>query len=390
MPRSSPAAPRVPRGARRSLQHSTPERLQLADFLTPVRNTEANHREALQAAADAHNLVRERALKTLEEFEANEAVLRVQEEQAREQERLKAEQTLRAEQERLRALKAQSVPQLPPEPVVQTAPKAAPVQTQHQVQYTPAPVVATQAPSTTPATAINGLSTPSTTATPAQPAKSTLFGVPTTQAPPSVNPTNPFAQAIAAQQPAKTAAPFQQPTPSISQGKAPATANNPFASQPAINGASSSSQAPQPTAAEPVDRHTIIHQNLKQLRASLASQASGNPALKNRLGDMRREIRKSVGQLSLDRVANRKVVSSVASTEWYELFSADCQHRWRRLRQLCVLDSITRLVASPLTPANLFSMTERRSREPLITTQTYPLSSCIFSITSLRQSSASS
>jgi nucleoporin GLE1 len=54
-----------------------------------------------------------------------------------------------------------------------------------------------------------------------------------------------------------------------------------------------------PPAQQPPDRYTEIHKNLKALRKSMAEQAKTNAALKARMGDMRREIRKSVGQLTV-------------------------------------------------------------------------------------------
>lgn len=42
----------------------------------------------------------------------------------------------------------------------------------------------------------------------------------------------------------------------------------------------------------------MIHRNLKALRKNLAEQVKVNHALKSRMGDMRREIRKTVGQFT--------------------------------------------------------------------------------------------
>jgi len=41
-----------------------------------------------------------------------------------------------------------------------------------------------------------------------------------------------------------------------------------------------------------------IHKKLKELRAFMTQQAKDNPTIKNTMGDMRREIRKSIGQLT--------------------------------------------------------------------------------------------
>lgn len=44
-------------------------------------------------------------------------------------------------------------------------------------------------------------------------------------------------------------------------------------------------------------RYLAIHQQLKELRRGMASQAQQNPRLKTAMGEMRREIKKCVGQL---------------------------------------------------------------------------------------------
>jgi len=52
-------------------------------------------------------------------------------------------------------------------------------------------------------------------------------------------------------------------------------------------------------------RYQAIHQSLKDLRRFMMAQAKGNPVLKKRMGDMRREIKKCVGQLTEGKGANR-------------------------------------------------------------------------------------
>ena len=52
-----------------------------------------------------------------------------------------------------------------------------------------------------------------------------------------------------------------------------------------------------------------IHQRLKQLRTFMDTNVKSNPDLKNRMGEMRREIRKCVGQCTEGRGANRGLVS---------------------------------------------------------------------------------
>ncbi|KAL8938774.1 MAG: hypothetical protein Q9216_003720, partial [Gyalolechia sp. 2 TL-2023] len=52
-----------------------------------------------------------------------------------------------------------------------------------------------------------------------------------------------------------------------------------------------------------------IHKNLKELRKSMVQQAKEDPKLKSRMGDMRRDIKKSVGQIIEGKGKNTKPVS---------------------------------------------------------------------------------
>lgn len=58
------------------------------------------------------------------------------------------------------------------------------------------------------------------------------------------------------------------------------------------------------------ERALQIHKTLKELRRSINTVlVSRNAAIKNKVGDMRREIRKCVGQLSFDKENNNRIVS---------------------------------------------------------------------------------
>jgi nucleoporin GLE1 len=57
------------------------------------------------------------------------------------------------------------------------------------------------------------------------------------------------------------------------------------------------------------DKYLEIHKRLKQLRAFVTEHAEQDPGLKKKMGEMRREIRKSVGQLTEGRGANKTPVS---------------------------------------------------------------------------------
>lgn len=56
-------------------------------------------------------------------------------------------------------------------------------------------------------------------------------------------------------------------------------------------------------------RYLQIHKTLKEMRAFMANQAKQDPKLKSRMGDMRREIKKSIGQLREGKGLNSKPVS---------------------------------------------------------------------------------
>lgn len=56
-------------------------------------------------------------------------------------------------------------------------------------------------------------------------------------------------------------------------------------------------------------RYQEIHKKLKELRKYMADQAKQIPGLKQKMGDMRREIKKSVGQFTEDKTANKVPVS---------------------------------------------------------------------------------
>lgn len=179
-----------------------------------------------------------------------------------EKKRIAAEEAERNEQRRLKELAAKKIPPLSP--------------IQQQTVQQPAPAAQPTA-STTPTTKS------STTQPIAQEQKSALPAVNGKTATKSL-----FSAATAA---ASTSA------------TAPAQAA-PVASKPA--------PAPAPVKQDPKrERALQIHKNLKGLRNSVSNvQAGQNPALKNTVGDMRREIRKCVGQLSFNKANNNSIVSS--------------------------------------------------------------------------------
>ncbi|KAL1881791.1 hypothetical protein Daus18300_000844 [Diaporthe australafricana] len=273
----SPAT-RMSRYPRANPPTPSPASSSVADFLSPDRNSETNHKDALAAAAAEHERIRAKAIHTLYIHEQNlqrEQLLeqarqereRVSVEEAKalaakekikaEEERLRAEQAARQEQERLREIAARKIPQLPP--------VAPPRPEQQPPAQAPIPPAITTAP--TPAAQANPTPQPSSQIKAA--AAVTVNGNATIKPPTSTAP--------AASKPVPATAP---------------------ASAPAPHGAKR-------------QRAVEIHKSLKQVRAAIASQALQNKALKSKAGDLRRELRKVIGQLSLDKDGNRVVMQKV-------------------------------------------------------------------------------
>lgn len=284
----------------------------LSDILYGDRNSEARHKQLLEAARREHERVRRVALRALEdhqrvleERQREEERQRILEQERREEERIRQERELAEERRRLQALQAQKV-EIPPEPLPKPAsPKATTSQTPAE-------------PSTVPSTSArpNPFAAAATTSQPPQaqqavpPAPDTRSSGLSTQATNRQPTASPFAPATAGSglvAPARpTAAPSPFAAPAIQTPTVPPTGPRLVSAaqgQPNLqqNGSTASQAAPtappQATRAPP-DRYEEIHQNLKSLRRSLLEQAKHNRALKERMGDMRREIRKTVGQLT--------------------------------------------------------------------------------------------
>ncbi|KAI0470875.1 GLE1-like protein-domain-containing protein [Xylariaceae sp. FL0804] len=288
---------------RRSVQWSSPSRSRLSEFLSENRHTELSHQDALAAAQAEHERVREAAIRVFREHELQEQQQRLlaQEErvrlqQKREEERLRVEERVRAEEEHLRALRAKTVPKLPPEP---KEPPRAPTTLEPKTNGAAAAALSSVSQPQQPSPATNGarVGDPRSPGqgSPAAPANGA------SSAPPLSNP-------FGAQQPQQ--APKQSPftaTP-FPQSAAPAVASKPGAGQQ--NGLPAPA-APGPAIPASVDRYVIIHRNLKKLRASLTEQAKQSPPLKARLGDMRRDMRKNMGQLVGEKGGNKKQIANI-------------------------------------------------------------------------------
>ena len=291
---------------------SSPERPPfMPDFLSENRNSELNHKDALAAAQLQHDRVREAAIRVYELHELQEAHQRVLLAKQKEEERLRIEHQIVAEEHRLRNLQAQHAPKLPPAPAApKVVPTATPVQPKQPTQPTQPPRKASvnvpqpAAPSSKP----EAPTPPSTGQTVPPQSRHNPF----TQPAPTPPPSQAKPAALNGQVPASNPfAPTQQQQPPVQPKQQIA---NPFASQmqkqaaPVQQTPQSQPVAPKPTAASSPDRYLQIHQALKTLRKDVMAQGKFAP-LKGPLGDMRREIRKSIGQLTDVKGANAKPVS---------------------------------------------------------------------------------
>jgi nucleoporin GLE1 len=258
----------------------SPQRTVLEEILADDRNSEARHRFLLEQAKREHERVREDAERVYREQLQKEERQRLLNERRKEEERLELEEQLAAERVRLNALKAKKIA-IPP-PLPDPEPPLAPAVN----GKTPAPPSANN----TPAQANGTVSQPA-----AAPAAAGLPTIPVTKPPAA-----PLSAQPQTQNPVTAPSKAPEPTRPTST---PLGINGLLNNAPQSNGVTSisgtsRSPAPPPAQTRP-DRYAEIHKNLKILRKSMADQAKTNPALKERMGDMRREIRKSVGQLTV-------------------------------------------------------------------------------------------
>lgn len=294
---------------RRSIQ--SPDRHRYGSYLSQERNNLNNHHDALNASKEEHDRVRDHAIRALEKHTFQLEQLRIQDEesrilekQKREKERLEREQRLREEELRLRELEAQKVPKLPPKPVTEAAPATAkPDATGVNGAKEPAqPIVSSVEPAAVRAKPLPTI-TPSTEPTSGTTRAGNNPAVGQQQG--NLPKSNPFATA--------SVAPTPSPFPAAQK-----SATTPFG-QPAavkqVNGFGAATPVPAATppsvlvqAIQRPDRYVQIHQSLKKLRATVKQQMTTNVELKKNAGNMRREIRKSIGQLTGERGANKQQV----------------------------------------------------------------------------------
>ncbi|KAI2609259.1 GLE1-domain-containing protein [Hypoxylon sp. NC1633] len=281
---SSPAA----RRSQQWLSSDRPRRI--SNLLAEDRNSELSHQDALTAAQAEHSRVREAAIRVFHDYELQEERNRLLEQQAKvleqqkkEEERIRSEERLRAEEERLRALKAKTVPKLSPvqpAPVAQANGSSTSQETTQSTQSTKStPIVngfQQQSGSTkSPFGAVNGAN-----GLKPQPSPFSSISHPQPQAQEQIQ--------------TATAPVTQLPTPAPSQ-----------------SGKSADSSLAKLSIGDGNDRYVEIHKNLKKLRASLDQQCKASPPLKKRMGDMRRELRKNMGQLVGEKGGNKKQIAAI-------------------------------------------------------------------------------
>jgi nucleoporin GLE1 len=281
---------------RRSYQFTTPQRSSIAliDYLSESKNSEERHRKLLEAADKEHERVIADAERVFQQCQRLDHERRLKEEQRhialqkqQEQDRLLLQAQVAREREELQRLREASA-----------SPAPSPAATLHHSPATPEPATAS-------ASGAKGLfGGKSVNALKAQqPPRSSPLAQPAEQAQPPA-----LAPAIAQTIPRKPSQPFAEAqrasvstfSSGVSTFSIPTATEQPKPQQQASSPALRSATGP--------DRYQTIHQNLKDLRKDLVQQAKVNPRLKARMGDMRREIRKSVGQLTGEKGANTSQV----------------------------------------------------------------------------------
>lgn len=214
---------------------------------------------------EARNEIAEKARRDAERLRITQEKIRLTNEFiANEQKRVQAEKEAIERERRLRELKATQVPPLSPvQP--QAAESVRPVAAPAQARTTSIPSAQPVQP---PQSALKPTLATVNNALPAKPAAASLFA-----AAKAAPPAGAAAGAVA----------------SVAQKAAPAAVS--------------------PKVDAKRQRALLIHKNLKGLRRSINDvQVRQNAALKNRAGDLRRELRKCVGQLSFDKKGNLAVV----------------------------------------------------------------------------------
>lgn len=297
---------RSPPPNRRSQNLTSPPRGFLTSILDDDRNAELTLSEALAAAQLEHDRVREAARRVFEKHEHDERCKQLREAEKKEQDRLQREAQIAAEELKLRELRAKSIPKPPPEPEPKPEPKPAPAPAPApQPKASQEPESQKAEPSREPVKLKEAEAAAKSPLSSAQETKPAASGVET------ASKSSPFAT-IGKPSPQQGANPFAQtngavPSPPTKTTASPAPAPQPAAATPAKPAGIKQSPANKDAA-----RYGHIHQELKNLRKNLTAESKkpGNP-LKGQLGNYRREIRVSIGQLTSEKGANKVPVCHI-------------------------------------------------------------------------------
>lgn len=306
------------------------------------RHSEENHAAALAAALARHTAIRERAINILEVEQLREENERIREEAAKlKEKRLQLEERNRVDTERaMEAMriqeeekKAREIPK--PQPSAPT-PSQAPIrQLTHSAANSPSAnqqakqsVPATSQTSTTPNTARATQEEPSSSTS--QPPKrisiklntnkvdapqqqpGVVQGQTQAQAPTPRVPPQSFQMSQAPPSRQTPSMPAQAPQPQSNITQAPTQFQAPASQQQShVTQGQTQAQAPQtaqassatapprhPRVHPSVDRYIEIHKELKQVRKAIKKLGDENAEMKKVIGDMRRTINRTVGQLT--------------------------------------------------------------------------------------------
>jgi nucleoporin GLE1 len=266
--------------------------------ITDPEEIELAHEEALHAAHAEHERVREQALRAYRNWKLAEDKSRLQEIEKHEAEQLILEKERKEVEARVAELQRQreELARAPPPPILPPSlpqpPRSSPAST--VVESVPPRPQSAALPSPQHSTRET-----SELAKPA-PSKTQEFKLPDNQAP-QVNPSTIISASKQKELPPQQTLQVVQPA----RQKPPPPATAPVTRVP---------QHPANTHILPgTHGYLEIHKRLKQLRVFMTENAKQHPELKKRMGESRREIRKSVGQLTEGRGANRAPVSIIFS-----------------------------------------------------------------------------
>ncbi|TGO83302.1 hypothetical protein BPOR_0667g00010 [Botrytis porri] len=270
------------------------------------RNTEELHRGILEAARLEHERVRNEAMRVFQITLIQEQQLRAQHEIRAEEERLRIEEMrLKIEENRVNTERQSALAELKRRELEEAARRIPIVPPKPP---TPPPVA--EVPRAPAQTTSNPLQNQSQSP-PQQRQQQQQQPPPSQQNNDSGGGFCASSQQTSQSRPPQQANAFSQPQPQTQQQPS----KQPSAQPPP-------QQQPTPTSKPPasrdhllpgVERYVEIHKNLKQLRQYLVTEGKQNIPFKKMLGDYRRAIRQTVGQLTGERGANRGCINKIVT-----------------------------------------------------------------------------